>query len=61
LAKLIRRGHPKRGTCACKKYKRNWAWWFMPLDPALKRLRQEDIKFKVIVGYIVSSRPAWVT
>jgi hypothetical protein len=30
----------------------NWAWWFMPIIPALERLRQEDCEFQVSLGYI---------
>jgi hypothetical protein len=31
----------------------------MPLNPAVKRLMQEDLEFKVSLGYIVSFRPVW--
>ena len=33
----------------------------MPVIPAPWRQRQEDRKFKVILGYIVSSNPTWGT
>jgi hypothetical protein len=33
------------------------AWWFMTVIPTLRRLRKEDRKLKVSLGYIVSSRP----
>ena len=33
----------------------------MPVIPALEKCRQEDQKFKVILGYTVSSRPTWAT
>jgi hypothetical protein len=23
-----------------------WVWWYMPIIPALRRLRQEDYEFK---------------
>jgi hypothetical protein len=28
-------------------------WWYTPAFPALRRLKQEDCKFKVSLGYIV--------
>jgi hypothetical protein len=31
----------------------SWAWWYIPVIPAPRRLRQEDCKFKVSLGYIV--------
>lgn len=31
-----------------------WAWWHGPVIPAFVRLRQEDYKFKVSLGYKVS-------
>jgi hypothetical protein len=35
------------------------AWWYTPIIPALRRLRQqEDHKFETRLGYIISSRPA---
>jgi hypothetical protein len=36
----------------------NWAQCCMLVIPALRK-RQQDLKLKVILGYIVSSRPAW--
>lgn len=33
----------------------------MSAIPALRMERQEDQKFKVILSYIVSSRPSWAT
>jgi hypothetical protein len=29
------------------------AWWFTPVIPALRRLRQEDRKLETSLGYIV--------
>jgi hypothetical protein len=29
-----------------------WAWWHKPVIPALGRLRLEDFKFEVSLGYI---------
>jgi hypothetical protein len=34
-----------------------WAWWFLPIIPALGRQKQEDWKFDGGLGYIVSSSP----
>jgi hypothetical protein len=34
-------------------------WWCRPIIVALRR--QEDQESKVILGYIVSLRPAWAT
>jgi hypothetical protein len=33
--------------------KESWAWWFMPVISALRRLRQEDHEFKASLGYTV--------
>jgi hypothetical protein len=30
----------------------NQVWWYMPVIPELKRLRQEDYKFEGSLGYI---------
>lgn len=30
----------------------NWAWWHMPIIPALVRWKQEDQELKVIFGAI---------
>jgi hypothetical protein len=32
--------------------KSSWAW-YTPVIPALRRLRQEDGEFEVILGYLV--------
>jgi hypothetical protein len=29
----------------------NRAWWFMTVIPALRRLKQKDLKFKASLGY----------
>jgi hypothetical protein len=34
---------------------RSQGWWYMSVIPALGRLRQEDSKFKVSLGYIITS------
>ena len=37
----------------------SWAWWLVPVIPALGRLRQEDwCKFRPVWATKVSSRPA---
>lgn len=33
--------------------------WLTPVIPALRRYRQKNQKWKLILGHIVSSRPAW--
>jgi hypothetical protein len=33
----------------------------MLITPALRRLKQEDCKFKNSLGYIANSTPAWAT
>lgn len=41
------------------KIKFSWAWWSIPLIPALRRQRQAMMsEYKASMGYIVSSRPA---
>jgi hypothetical protein len=30
-------------------------WWFIPISPILRRLRQEDREFKASLGYIERS------
>jgi hypothetical protein len=32
----------------------NQAWWYTPVIPKLRRLRQEDSEFKASLGYIRS-------
>jgi hypothetical protein len=34
---------------------RSWEWWYTYAIPALRRLRQEDLKFKASLGY--TARP----
>jgi hypothetical protein len=34
-------------------------WWYTSIISALRRPGQEDHKFMVNLGYIMSSRPAW--
>lgn len=46
-------------SCACvtvcqTTQQPSWAWWQIPVIPALKSLRQEDCKLKGIMGYTVS-------
>jgi hypothetical protein len=41
--------------------KEKGAWWYMPVIPALWRLKQQDCKFKVSLGYIANSMPSWAT
>jgi hypothetical protein len=37
-------------------------WWFIPVIPTLRRLRQKDLEFMVSLGYIVSSKMVtWAT
>jgi hypothetical protein len=30
----------------------SWVWWYMPIISTLEKQRQEDHKFKAILGYI---------
>jgi hypothetical protein len=32
-----------------------WAWWSTPINPALRKQRQEDHKFKTSLDYTVRS------
>jgi hypothetical protein len=36
-----------------KKSREDWAWWDMPVIPALRRLRQKDYEIQASLGYIV--------
>lgn len=45
-----------RNTCI------NKLWWIMPEISTFERQRQEGyFEFRVILGYIMSSKPAWAT
>jgi hypothetical protein len=44
-----------------KVHTRSQAWWYMPVIPALGRLRQKDCELEDNLGRIASSRPAWAT
>lgn len=39
----------------------NWASWYVPITPALRRRRWKDQKSKIILSYRVNSRPVWDT
>lgn len=30
-----------------------WSWWHIPVIPTLARLKQEDLKFKTILGKLI--------
>jgi hypothetical protein len=30
----------------CSRARAGWAWWYMPVIPALRRLKQEDLEFE---------------
>jgi hypothetical protein len=32
-----------------------WAWWYTPVIPVHRRLRQEDGEFQAIMNYIMKS------
>jgi hypothetical protein len=32
-------------------------WWCISVIPIFKRLRQDDLEFKISLGYITGSRP----
>jgi hypothetical protein len=36
-----------------KKNSARWAWWHRPVFPTFGQWRQEDLEFKVSLGYIV--------
>jgi len=38
-----------------------WMWWLVPLTPAFQRLRQENVKFKVTLSYLVNWELAWLS
>jgi hypothetical protein len=40
---------PVRGMFKTKE--KYWVWWYMSVMPALRRMRQEDLDFKSILGY----------
>jgi hypothetical protein len=33
------------------KTKQSWAWWYIPIIPTIRRLRQEGPEFKGNLGY----------
>jgi hypothetical protein len=35
-----------------QKWKKDWVWRNTPIISALRRLKQEDLKFKTSLGYI---------
>jgi hypothetical protein len=37
--------------CYLYKKRGSWAWWYMSVIPAFRRLRQEDCEFKASLGY----------
>jgi hypothetical protein len=49
----------KKSLKTCKKTNPRQAC--TPVIPVLGRLRQEDLKFKDTLGYIVRCRPAYIT
>lgn len=36
-------------------------WQSVPAVPALEKLKQQDPKFKVNLGYVANERQAWAT
>jgi hypothetical protein len=44
--------HSTTKTNILKKNEGDRVWWYTPVIPELRRLRQEDHKFKVSLGYI---------
>jgi hypothetical protein len=49
-------GEPEQlRPCLKTKYKKaeSWTWWWTSVIPALRRLPQENLKFKASLGYIV--------
>jgi hypothetical protein len=38
-----------------KKGDKSWAWWYTPVIPALRRLRQGNCELEASLGYIVST------
>lgn len=41
--------------------KGSWVWCYIPIIVTLMKLRQEDYKFMVCLGYIANSRLPWAT
>jgi hypothetical protein len=39
----------------------NWEWWHLPVVSACRKEKQEDQKFKAILGYTESSKPVRAT
>jgi hypothetical protein len=40
-------------VCKCKEMTVSEAWWYTPVIPALRRLRQKDHKFKASLDYTI--------
>lgn len=36
-------------------------WWCTPTTPALGRLKQGDLQFRIVLGYSESLEPRWDT
>jgi hypothetical protein len=37
----------------------SWAWWYMPVIPELRRLKQEDCEFEVTLRYTATPCLNW--
>jgi hypothetical protein len=48
-----------RRVRSCFRKRSTWALWCMPVFPALRRLKQEDCKFKASLDYTLRSKPGW--
>jgi hypothetical protein len=49
----------KEGPGFHPQHYRTQAWWFMLVFSTFRRYSQEEQKFKAILSYIASLRPAW--
>jgi hypothetical protein len=43
------------GANGCEIRRHSRAWWYIPVIPALRKLRQEDHKFDARLGYEILS------
>lgn len=57
--RCIKRNYYFNNLVGWKKSQACKAWWHLPIIPGFGKWRQKGKEFKVILGYVVSLKPAW--